>query len=113
MSWIRGWDVRKALQLFRKPNLPLLEWLDSPIVYLEAGRVAAGLRELAPISYSPVACMYHYFKMAKGNFRDYLRNDRVRLKKICTSYARSWPSSTWNVAWGRCLRRFLNCWIVW
>ena len=31
---INGWDLKKALGLFRKSNPPLLEWLGSPIVYL-------------------------------------------------------------------------------
>src|ERR1051325_12100355 len=35
---LSGWDVRKALQLFRKSNPPLLEWLDSPILYHTQGR---------------------------------------------------------------------------
>jgi predicted nucleotidyltransferase len=78
---INGWDLRKALQLFRKSNPPLLEWLGSPIVYVDKGSLAPRMRELASESYSPVACMYHYFKMAKRNFREYLRGDRVRLKK--------------------------------
>src|SRR6056297_3590984 len=30
---VGGWDLRKALQLLRKCNPPLLEWLNSPIVY--------------------------------------------------------------------------------
>lgn len=30
---ISGWDLRKALQLFLKSNVPLYEWLQSPIVY--------------------------------------------------------------------------------
>ena len=33
---LNGWDLRKALQLFRKSNPPLMEWLGSPIVYLDA-----------------------------------------------------------------------------
>jgi predicted nucleotidyltransferase len=32
---LSGWDLRKALQLLRKSNPPLLEWLSSPIVYLD------------------------------------------------------------------------------
>src|SRR3954452_13450282 len=32
-----GWDVRKALYLFTRNNGALLEWLHSPIVYLERG----------------------------------------------------------------------------
>ena len=30
---INGWDLRKTLKLLRKSNPPLLEWLQSPIVY--------------------------------------------------------------------------------
>ncbi|MBL7712009.1 MAG: nucleotidyltransferase domain-containing protein, partial [Chitinophagaceae bacterium] len=32
---LAGWELKKALRLFRKSNPPLLEWLSSPIVYLE------------------------------------------------------------------------------
>ena len=78
---VAGWDLRKALKLLRKSNPPLLEWLGSPIVYLEKYHVASKMRELAPVCYSPIACMYHYFKMAKGNNREYLRGERVWLKK--------------------------------
>ena len=38
---VNGWDLRKALQLFRKSNPPLFEWLNSPIVYLEKYSVAS------------------------------------------------------------------------
>ena len=37
-----GWDLRKALQLFRKSNPPLLEWLQAPIIYRSK---RCGLRE--------------------------------------------------------------------
>ncbi len=32
---LSGWELKKALKLFRKSNPPMLEWLRSPIVYLE------------------------------------------------------------------------------
>jgi predicted nucleotidyltransferase len=78
---ISGWDLRKALQLFQKSNPPLLEWLGSPISYFEKYSVISSMRDLAAQCYSPIACQYHYFKMAKGNFRDYLTGERVWLKK--------------------------------
>lgn len=78
---ISGWDVRKALQLFYKSNPPLLEWLGSPIVYLERGETVAKMRELAKTFYSPKASMYHYLHMARGNYREYLRGEEVWLKK--------------------------------
>lgn len=78
---INGWDLRKALKLFRKSNPPLFEWLGSPIIYLEQYSVVSKMRELATLCYSPVSCMYHYFKMAKGNNREYLKGKKVWLKK--------------------------------
>lgn len=78
---INGWDLRKALNLFRKSNPPLLEWLGSPIVYRERGPIAARLRDLAAKHYSPIAGRHHYLHMARGNFRDHLRGDIVWRKK--------------------------------
>lgn len=76
-----GWDLRKALSLFRKSNPPLLEWLGSPIVYVDRDGLAERLRTLLAESFSPQRCMYHYLHMAQGNFREYLKGDVVRLKK--------------------------------
>jgi len=78
---INGWDIRKTLRLFRKSNPPLLEWLGSPIVYLEKYSIAAQMRELAREYYSPAACIYHYLHMARGNVREYLKGERVWTKK--------------------------------
>lgn len=78
---VSGWDLRKALRLFYKSNPPVLEWLGSPIVYLEKQTVAARLRELTPTYYNPIASMYHYLHMAKGNNRDYLQGEQVWVKK--------------------------------
>ncbi len=69
---INGWDLKKALNLFRKSNPPLLEWLQSPIVYLENGSVAEQIRRVSPLTFSPRSCMHHYLHMAKGNYREYL-----------------------------------------
>lgn len=78
---INGWDLRKALQLFRKSNPPLLEWLQSPIVYREETTVTTGLRDLIPVYYSPRKARYHYLHMAQGNARAYLKGDEIWLKK--------------------------------
>lgn len=78
---LSGWDLRKALALFARSNPPLLEWLDSPVVYLDRGGLASQLRSLLPQFFSPVGVMHHYLQMARGNFKAYLRTDRVRLKK--------------------------------
>ena len=117
---ISGWDLRKALQLLRKSNPPLLEWLSSPIVYIDSPRglggvgfgsppagggvdaasadgvvgaadgvvgsdgdktVAQQLRSAVDEFYSPISSHYHYLSMAKGNIREHLKDDLVRVKK--------------------------------
>jgi len=79
---LAGWELRKALGLFRKSNPPMLEWLRSPIVYLEQYSTAGKLRDLSTRFFSPRSCMYHYLSMAKGNFNEFLKNrDLVKIKK--------------------------------
>ena len=78
---LSGWDVRKAMYLFTRTNGALIEWLNSPVRYLDRGRCATDLRQLVPEHLNATALCYHYSHMARRNARDYLRGDRVRLKK--------------------------------
>lgn len=79
---LAGWELKKALRLFRKSNPPLLEWLQSPIVYLENFSTAQAMREMSETYFSPRSCMYHYLSMAKGNFNEFLRGrELVKIKK--------------------------------
>jgi predicted nucleotidyltransferase len=78
---ISGWDLRKALKLLHKSNPPLLEWLNSPIIYQQKLTVVERIRELVPEYYSPVACLHHYRHMAEGNYREYLKGEIVWVKK--------------------------------
>ena len=78
---LNGWDVRKALQLFWKSNPAFVEWIHSPIVYIENGGFADGARALVTDVYSRHSGIYHYRSMAKTNYRNYLRDAMVPLKK--------------------------------
>lgn len=78
---INGWDLKKALNLLRKSNPPLLEWLQSPIIYMENHAITAQLRRISLRTFSPKSCVYHYLNMAKGNYREYLKRDQVKIKK--------------------------------
>lgn len=77
---ISGWELTKALRLFRKSNPPLLEWLSSGMVYDEAFSLAEKMRQLKFRAFSPAACMHHYLNMASGNFRHYLQREQVKIK---------------------------------
>lgn len=78
---LNGWDVRKALRLFARSNPAFVEWIQSPIVYLERGRFAADVRRLLPSVYSCMHGVHHYRSMARTNYRGYLKADLVPLKK--------------------------------
>lgn len=78
---ISGWDLPKALGLFRKSNPPLLEWLQSPIVYQCDPEFHCALSALIPDYFSPIGCMYHYMSMADRNRRSYLEKEEIKLKR--------------------------------
>lgn len=78
---LNGWDLRKALRLFWRSNPAFVEWIQSPIVYVEAGTFAQQVRGLLPRVYSCEHGMHHYRSAASKNFRGYLKADLVRVKK--------------------------------
>jgi len=78
---LNGWDVRKALQLFRSSNPAFVEWINSPITYMDNGGFAQTCRSLLSSTYSSERGIYHYRSMAKTNYREYLKGDLVPLKK--------------------------------
>lgn len=78
---LNGWDIRKALKLFWKSNPAFIEWIQSPIKYIENGSFAERARKLLPKVYVQESGIYHYRSMAKSNRNRYLRAEMVPLKK--------------------------------
>lgn len=78
---LSGWEIQKALRLFRKSNPSLMEWLESPIVYLEDEVLMQEWRTLADIYFNPKNEMYHYLNMARNTYRNYLEGETVTIKK--------------------------------
>ncbi|MBI0552067.1 DNA polymerase beta superfamily protein [Pectobacterium parmentieri] len=76
-----GWEWRKALGLLKRANPTLIEWLDSPVVYQEDRDTTSELRAAVPAWFSPSKARWHYLSMARKNFRGYLQDETVRLKK--------------------------------
>lgn len=56
---ITGWELTKALRLFRKSNPPLMEWLKSGIVYYQSFSTIYQMKELSKIIFSPNSCLHH------------------------------------------------------
>lgn len=78
---LNGWDVRKALRLFWKSNPAFVEWIQSPITYMEQGAFREHALQALPRIYTPEKGVYHYRSMARTNYRGYLKQPMVRLKK--------------------------------
>lgn len=78
---VSGWELRKALNLFKKSNPAFIEWINSPIVYGKNESFYNDIKGLVGEYYSPKACFYHYNHMATGNNRGYLQGDSIRIKK--------------------------------
>lgn len=78
---ISGWEITKALRLFRKSNPPLLEWMRSNIIYFQKYSFIDKLRSLESEVFYPNASLYHYLNMAKNNYREYLQGSEVKIKK--------------------------------
>ena len=78
---INGWDLRKALRLFRGSNAALYEWLQSPIVYLKDDNFYDNIMAQVPKYFSLRAGMHHYLSMTRSCFEKELQGETVRLKK--------------------------------
>jgi len=78
---LNGWDVRKALRLYWKSNPAFVEWIKSPMTYINSGNFREESRKILPRIYSVEKGIYHYRSMAKTNYRGYLRDEMVPLKK--------------------------------
>lgn len=122
-----GWEWRKALGLLKGANPTLIEWLDSPVVYQQDEVTVSALKALVPKWFSPLRARWHYYSMARKNFRGYLQGDDVRLKKYfyvlrpcwrcvgwkqARAYRRCVLPSCWReVNWMRhCVMKLMSCW---
>ena len=63
---LKGWDVRKALQLAIKSNAVLIEWLTSPICYMENTAAARKLLHFAKSCANLNNLAYHYNRLARN-----------------------------------------------
>ena len=77
---INGWDIRKSLNLLRKSNSVLLEWLASPITYCKHDLAVATLVELSQKTFMPGSSFQHYLGMARGSLAACQTDEKVKIK---------------------------------
>lgn len=78
---LNGWDLRKTLKLLWNSNPSCVEWLQSPVVYVNRGDFAERARALLPDIYSVKKGVHYYLQMADKNYHGYLKAQLVPLKK--------------------------------
>ncbi|APH05656.1 nucleotidyltransferase domain-containing protein [Bacillus weihaiensis] len=93
---LSGWELTKALRLFRKSNPGLLEWLYSSNVYYQAFSTIEHMKSIESNVFASHACYYHYLHMAKGNLKDLVRDEQLSIKKYLTTL-RPILAATWIV----------------
>lgn len=79
---ISGWDLRKSLRLLMKSNPPLLERIQSPIVYQADPVFVAGINSLADGFYSRIATINHYLSMSNKMMAELNGGENYKLKKL-------------------------------
>ena len=77
---LHGWDLRKALGLFRDANPTLLEWLRSPIVYRADETVLVRWRDLIPDYYTSGTLAPAYRGMARSIAEQNLSDEPIQQK---------------------------------
>ena len=94
---LSAWELRKALRLFAKSNVPLFEWLGSPLVYLDRDGFGDRLRALVPNFFDPRGAAWHHLSMQRSALEDLATDGTIRIKKLCYAL-RSALSVRWIAA---------------
>ena len=74
-----GWDLRKTLELLRRSNPSLLEWIHSPVCYRTSPEWESAARIFRHY-YDPVTLMHHYLSMAQQHLIKVRAGEDVKLK---------------------------------
>lgn len=74
-----GWDLKKSLQLLKKQNPSILEWLYSTNHYINQDGAKQQLLQLQQQHFQEKPLLHHYFNMAKTNFNQLAKKPSIKL----------------------------------
>ena len=72
-----GFDIYKFLQYLRNSNPSVIEWLFSPIVYINEFQKFDEMQKEISNNFNPKALFYHYKSMSKSNYVKYLQSGNL------------------------------------
>lgn len=77
---ISGWDLDKTLKLAYNSNPALLEWINSPIIYIDNNSIE--LRDVINKYFSQSKIINHYYHIALEHYNNYIKGkDEFNIKK--------------------------------
>lgn len=79
---IVGWELRKALTLFKKSNTSILEWLNSPKVYKIDREFVERIRNIEKDYFNPISAMHHYNHIYNKHNERYLQREDCDIKRF-------------------------------
>lgn len=78
---LSGWDLRKSLLFLRQSHPVLLEWLRSPVVYIEQSGIVPRMREIGEEFFAPRASVHHYIGWAERILHRYFQHSDLAAKR--------------------------------
>lgn len=80
---VNGWDIRKGLFLALKSNPILLEWLQSPIVYVTDPTIVAEIWQYALQCSNLSHIQAHYLKLLQAIHKQIINEGQISVKQYC------------------------------
>lgn len=80
-----GWDLKKALRLFKSSNPSLFEWLHSPIIYQMDETFIKEIRQMENQYFNKEKAMFHYNHIYKKHNDRYIKDYGLPLKDSSTT----------------------------
>jgi len=79
---LSGWELRKALRLFKRSNPSFFEWLHSPIVYEKDHVFVDEIKQMEPQYFNAERAMFHYNHIYKKHNDRYIKDYGLPLKRF-------------------------------
>ncbi|WP_409250895.1 DNA polymerase beta superfamily protein [Bacillus sp. SCS-153A] len=91
---LSGWDLRKALNLLKKSNPTMLEWLHTEERMIVNQHFWRSVQPLIAELFSPISCYFHYLSMSKANWKKW-QKDNVKSPKLTLHLLRGMLCCLW------------------
>jgi len=79
---VNGWELNKALSLFKGGNSTYVEWMDSPVCYRKDPAFTPRMKKLIKQLHQPRHAYHHYLRMAQKNFKVFAESARPTAKQF-------------------------------